>query len=64
MAADNEKLWIVRRYNNSSNSAPTTKTYVFRTREAARAFVADKRDNPRTKATYTAPMAATWGPEA
>lgn len=64
MSADNEKLWIVRRYANSSTRAASVKTFVFRTRYAAREFVDKMRSSPRNRATYTAPQAATWGPEA
>lgn len=66
MSADNEKLFTVvqRRVASTYSEVRVIKTWVFRTRAAARKFVGDSvaRSTSRGKYEFRI-LAATWGPE-
>lgn len=60
MASDNEALWVVELIPD--NYSLTTRRKLFRTREAARQFIKDKKSRPH-KTIYSGPFRASWGPE-
>ncbi len=59
MSSDNEVLWVVSKRHWMGGNP--TALYLFRSREAARKFVKDKKRKP-TVSRY-AVMRAKWGPE-
>lgn len=60
MSTDNEVLWWVHR---ASVLNDRTKEWIFRTREAARKFMHDKRMKDKRDDYYYSIGRATWGPE-
>jgi len=63
MSADNEVLWIVEQWKVSNLTLIGTS--VFRSRQAARQFVAQRKALTKTgkRWMFTSPRRAKWGPE-